>query len=104
MIWGKRDFDGPAYGPYQDRLQQLLFAHPGQYREFIMVATDTDRPGISTYWVGVPSEILFTPFDGFERVKEAELPKEIDALLVADATKEPFTSRFKFKRLSLMGA
>jgi hypothetical protein len=79
-------------------LQQLLFAHPAQYREFIMVATDTDKPGVSTYWVGVPTEPLFAVFDGFERVTETDLPKEIDSLCVADATKEPFTSRFKFKR------
>lgn len=96
MIWGKRVFDGPSYIPYQDRLQQLLFANARQYQEFIMVATATDRPGASTYWVGVPSEVLFTAFDGFERVQEADLPKKINALLIADATKEPFTSRFTF--------
>lgn len=104
VIWGKRVFDGADYARYQDRLQQLLFTHPAQYREFIMVATDTDDPGVSIYWVGVPSEILFAPFDGFERVEEADLPKEIDSLCIADATKEPFTSRFKFKRLRMMGA
>jgi hypothetical protein len=97
MIWGKRVFDGAAYAPYQDRLQQLLLTKPSRYQEFIMVATDTDQPNISTYWVGVPSEALFTAFDDFERIEEADLPKEIDALLVADGTKEPFTSRFKFR-------
>lgn len=97
MIWAKRIFEGAAYAPYQDRLQQLLFANAAQYQEFIMVCTDTDRPGVSTYWVGVPTEALLAPFDGFERVQEADLPKEIDSLLLADATKEPFTSRFKFK-------
>jgi hypothetical protein len=98
VIWGKRIFEGAECAPYQDRLEQLLLMNAQQYQEFIMVATNTDRPGISTYWVGVPSEVLFAPFDGFERVQEAELPKEIDTLLVADATKEPFTSRFKFAR------
>jgi hypothetical protein len=75
-----------------------MLANAEQYHEFIMVATDTDQPNVSAYWVGVPSEALFTAFDGFERVAEADLPREIDTLLVADATKEPFTSRFKFKR------
>jgi hypothetical protein len=96
MIWGKRVFNGAAFAPYQNRLQQLLLANAKQYQEFIMVATEGEQSGIATYWVGVPSEILFTAFDGFEHVQEADLPKEIGTLLVADATKQPFTSRFKF--------
>jgi len=59
-----------------------------------MAATDSDGPRASTYWVGVPSEALFALFDGFEQVQEADLPKEVNTLLVADATKEPFASRF----------
>ena len=97
MIWGKRVFQGADYAPYQDRMQTLLLANAAQYAQFIMVSTKV-RPGINTCWVGVPSEALFAAFDGFQRVQEGDLPREIDTLLVADATKEPFTSRFKFKR------
>jgi hypothetical protein len=35
---------------------------------------------------------------GFTSVRELELPKEIDIVLVADQTKGPFTSRFRFRK------
>jgi hypothetical protein len=37
---------------------------------------------------------LSQAFDGFERIAEHDLPKKIDVLLIADAGKEPFQSRF----------
>ena len=48
--------------------------------------------------IGLPDKLLAAPFDGFEEVSEADQPKEIDILLIADATKQPFTSRFKIPR------
>ena len=96
MIWGKRQFAFAEFAPYQAIMEKLLMANPALYQEFIMVSTKTEKRGTETYWVGVPNEMLLIPFDGFDRVEERELPKEIDTLLIADATKEPFTSRFKF--------
>ena len=98
MFWAKRRFSFAEYAPYQNRLEQLLFANPTRYAEFIMVSTSTDDPGVSDYYVGVPNQSLLVGFDGFEPVAEPELPKEIDSLHIGDATKEPFKSRFRSRR------
>jgi hypothetical protein len=97
MHWAKRQFAYAAFAPYQDRLEKLLRANPARYREFIMVSTDTEKPGVSTYYVGVPEKPFLAIFDGFTPVEEVGLPKEIDTLLIADATTDEFKSRFKFK-------
>ena len=96
MIWMKRDFAYADYAPAMDELEKLLTASGPLYAEFIMVSTATNDPGVSTYYIGVPNEGFAMPFHGFERVPESALPKVIDALHIADATKEPFRSRFKF--------
>ena len=67
-----------------------MMAMPARYAEFLMISTNTDEPLTSDYYVG--------PFSSFERVSENGLPKEIDTFLFGDQTKEPFTSRFKFKK------
>lgn len=96
MIWLKRRFAGADYGPYMDRLEQLMIANPQLYQKFIMVSTKTRDALVSDYYVGVPNEVLAGGFDGFIRVGESDLPRIIDVLHIADATKEPFTSRFQF--------
>ena len=97
MVWAKRRFAYAEFAPYQDLLGKLLFTFPIQYPEFIMVSVKAEGPGESDYYVGVPNKALLAGFDGFQDVSEAQLPKEIDTLLIADATKEPFKSRFEFK-------
>ena len=98
MFWGKRQFAYADFAPYQDRLSQLLMADAGNYRQYIMVSTDTGKPGISNYYVGVPREALLRFFDGFDPVTEQDLPQEIDTLLLAEGSSDEFTSRFKFRR------
>ncbi|SED39631.1 hypothetical protein SAMN05444161_3116 [Rhizobiales bacterium GAS191] len=95
MIWAKRRFAYADYSPYFDRLEKLLLADPRAYRQFIMVSTKTDDPGVSDYWIGVPDRTFLTGFDGFEIVGEGDLPKEIDALHIGDATTDVFNSRFQ---------
>ena len=97
MIWGKRRFAHADYAPYFDRLEKLLMANPTLYRQFIMVSTKAAGAGEGMYYVGVPNETFMSGFDGFERVQEAELPKIIDTLHIADATTDEFKSRFEFK-------
>lgn len=96
MVWLKRRFEWADYSPYMDCLGKHMLENARLYQEFMMVSTKTDDPGISDYYVGLPNEAFLQGFDGFERVGENELPKRIDVLLVADATKEPFKSRFHF--------
>lgn len=98
MIWAKRRFAYADYSPYQDTLEQLLMANPNRYQEFLMVAVRAGDNGASDCYVGLPSSALLAPFDGFREVSEAALPSEIDTFLFGDQTKEPFTSRFKFKQ------
>ena len=74
MIWAKRRFAFAEYSPYFERMEKMLMDYPAQYREFIMAA-----------------------FNGFEEVSEAQLPKVIDTLHIADATTDGFKSRFTFK-------
>ncbi len=97
MIWGKRSFQWADYAPYQDKLAKLMMDNPTLYRQFIMVSQKTGKVGEDVCYVGVPNEALFGGFDGFQRVEEGELPKVIDALLVADGTTEEFKSRFQFR-------
>jgi hypothetical protein len=98
MIWLKRRFYAAEFGPYQDKLGELMMAMPTRYAEFLMVSTETEKPLVSDYYVGLPTETMAPFFDGFERVTEAELPREIDTFLLGDQTKEPFTSRFRFRK------
>lgn len=97
MIWLKRQFQAADFAPYQNLLEGLIFLAPTRYAEFLMVSTETSRPLISDYFVGLPDESFAHRFDGFERVAENDLPKEIDTFLFGDQTKEPFTSRFEFR-------
>jgi hypothetical protein len=98
MFWGKRQFEFAKYAPYQDRLQKLLMANPQRYREFIMVGVNTDKTGVSDYYIGVPEKAFLAAFDGFETIEEAKLPKEIDTFLLADATTQEFKSRFRSRK------
>jgi hypothetical protein len=36
--------------------KKLMFADTQRYRQYIMVATDTEKTGVSTYFVGVPDK------------------------------------------------
>jgi hypothetical protein len=97
MVWIKRRFNAADYAPYMKRLENLLMANASRYPEFLMVSTKTDEPLVSDYYIGVPNESFLIGFDGFERVAENDVPKEIDSFHLGDATKEPFKSRFRFR-------
>jgi hypothetical protein len=97
MVWGRRRFQYAEYKPYFERLEQLLLSHPSQYREFMMVGVNTDAPGTTEIFVGVPSATLLAAFDGFDPLEESELPKVIDTVHIADTTKVEFKSRFSFR-------
>ena len=84
MIWGKRRFADAEYGPYFDRLEKLMMAQPSRHDQFIMVSTGDDEAGLGDYYVGVPDELSFRAFDGFARIAEAELPKEIDVFHIGN--------------------
>jgi hypothetical protein len=97
MFWGKKSFSAADYAPYQDKLAKMMMDNAPMYAQFIMVSTKEKDPLLSMCYVGVPSKAFFIGFDGFEPVAEADLPKLIDTLLVADASREEFASRFKFR-------
>ncbi len=97
MFWRKRDFRAADYAVYQDRLVQMMMADAAHYREYMMVSVKGKSIIDSTIYVGVPHQSLLRTFDGFDEVSEAELPKKIDALLVAEGGSKEFTSRFEFK-------
>jgi hypothetical protein len=95
LIWAKREFEWVDYSSSHDRLKKLLMANPAQYRQFIMVGVRTSNdPSRRVYYIGLPSSVFLTLFDGFEVVSEIELPKRIDCVLLADTTTEEFRSRF----------
>jgi hypothetical protein len=97
MIWVKRRLAAADSERYKERLNILSLANPTLYSEFLMVSTKTDDVLVSDYYIGVPNEALLSGFDGFERVAESALPKEIDAFHQGDMTKEPFKSRFRLR-------
>jgi hypothetical protein len=61
----------------------------------MMVSTNTDDPGVSDFYVGVPNGAFMAVFDGFERVEESQVPKVIDTLHIGDANE--IERRFQFK-------
>jgi hypothetical protein len=71
MIWAKRRFEYAAYARYQDLLEEFLMRNPALYRQFIMVCTNTDDPGVSDYYVGVPHQAFLVGFDGFLLAKSS---------------------------------
>jgi hypothetical protein len=98
MQWIKRRFQDAEYAPYMDKLGELQMQNPAQYQEFIMVAVRRWHRGEEDeYYIGVPDKRFLVWFDGFTPVGELELPKEIDIVLLADQSKRPFTSRFRFR-------
>jgi hypothetical protein len=97
MIWAKREFTWAEYGPYQDRLAELMLANAPQYREFMMVGVNKPDRSKGDYYVGLPSPAFLALFDGFEVVPESELPRQIDCILVADATTDEFRARFAMR-------
>jgi hypothetical protein len=58
--------------------------NPGQYEQILMVSVKVYSPGVSGYYIGVPNEDLLRGFQKFGSVKEADLPKEIDAFHLGD--------------------
>jgi hypothetical protein len=97
MFWAKRRCSYADYAPYQDMLQKLMMANPAEYEQFLMVSVKAGSPGVSDYYIGVPHERMLDQFQGLEKINEADLPKQIDAFHLGDATKDPFQSRFKFE-------
>lgn len=81
MIWCKRRFEDADFGPYQDRLDKLAMADAKGVNEYCMVSVETSV-AVADYYVGLPNEVLLRFFDGFYRVPENQLPKEIDAILL----------------------
>ena len=103
MLWGKREFSNAEdFGRYQERLVRLLYENPSRHREFMMVRTKTEDPVSAMYYVGVPTEVSTEAFDGFEHVPDEELPKVIDAVIVADVHSEEFTTRFRYASQSII--
>jgi hypothetical protein len=83
MIWCKRRFQWAEFAPYQDRMEKLLMANATRHCEFMMYMVEV-KVGLADVYVGVPTKELMAVFDGFEPVAEADVPKVIDTLLVAD--------------------
>jgi hypothetical protein len=77
MIWAKRRFAFADHRPYFERLENLLMSNAPLYRQLIMVSTDVDRdqPGVSEYYIGVPSEIFLA---GWIRARRRKRPAEGD--------------------------
>lgn len=95
MFWVKRALKASEFPPYQHKMQVLLLAFPLSQADLIMVSVATEKAGQSICYVGVPLKEMLWIFDGFERVDEDNLPRQIDAVWVADQTQEPFTTRFQ---------
>lgn len=102
MFWVKRALsNAEELGRYHERLVKLLYENPTRYREFMMVSTKTEDPASRMYYVGVLSEAFTEGFDGFEYVRDDELPEVIDAVIAADVDSEEFTSRFRYSSRSI---
>ena|SRR5882757_2299281 len=95
MIWIKRQFQDAEYSPYMDKLNRLAMADASRVEEYLMVSTETDI-GNSDYYVGLPDDKLMRLFDGFTRVSESDLPKEIDMFHLGVEGDE-FNRLFKFR-------
>jgi hypothetical protein len=97
MIWATRRFAAADYAPYQDRLDELMWANTQLHERFMMVSVETDRErGMNDIYVGVPTSVFLAQFDGFRIIPEEELPEEIDALLIG--TISEFKSHFRFRQ------
>jgi hypothetical protein len=95
MLWAKRRFKYAEYAPDLQRLADLQMMNPSRYSEFLMVSKNTGEPGVRDYYLGVPATELLRVLDGWQEISDTELPKDVDTILLADTTKEPFISRFK---------
>ena len=96
MIWVTRRFAAADYAPYQDRLDELMWANTPLHAQFMMVGVETGEPGMNDIYVGVPTAAFLAEFDGFRIIPEEELPKEIDTLLIGAINE--FKSHFHFRQ------
>lgn len=97
MIWARRRFKWAEYAAYLDRIGEMQDANPMLQQQFIMVDLETDEPGVNDHYIGLPNPAYLAAFEGFEVVSEAELPKDIDGLSLADVSNDEFTSRFRLR-------
>jgi len=84
MIWVTRRFAAADYAPYQDRLDELMWANTPLHAQFMMVGVETGEPGMNDIYVGVPTAAFLAEFDGFRIIPEEELPKEWGAARIIE--------------------
>ena len=63
-----------SWTSYQKTLQTLSLTMPTRHAEFLMFCVPAGRPLDSDVYIGLPTESLAAPFDGFVPVKEIDLP------------------------------
>lgn len=75
-----------------------MMANTSNYQEFMMVSVKcSDEPRANEYYIGVPDQAMLSQFDLFNAIEEDEVPRIIDAIHIADASKEAFKNRFQFR-------
>lgn len=94
MIWGKRRFQDAEYAPYMEKLSQIMLADASRAAQYMMVSTEDEESGAEEYYISVPDEALMRLFDGFQRVPDSALPKEINVIhLDAGGVRRIFTMK-----------
>jgi len=75
-----------------------MMANTSNYQEFMLVSVKCeDNPRENEYYVGVPDQEMLSQFNEFNAIEESEVPEIIDAIHIADSSKETFKNRFQFR-------
>lgn len=96
MIWLKRRLLAADFAPFLRKLGELRLP-AREADKFQMVSVDGQFPLEADYYISLPSDEFAPQFTGFERVDDANVPRQIDRVHLADRSNQGFKDRFEVK-------
>lgn len=89
MIWATRKCTTSEYKRYVQLLEKLLSTYGPQHdNQFAFVSKASSDPQLTECYVGVSALSHLAGFDGFDRIAESDLPKEVDGIDVCGDAKK----------------
>jgi len=89
-VFAKKTMPLASWGKLQDQIA-LLQMTMGVPHDLMMMSTTSEGHKTDTIYIGLPDEQLLSHFDGFERIKQSDLPDSMTTLVCRE---DGFADRF----------